>query len=275
MGRALPGPAILFCPADRPDRYEKALAAADAVIIDLEDSVSEENKDAGRAALLANPLDPARVIVRINGATSPHHAADLAVLSSTPYKFLLLPKAESAAEIEMLLDQWDVIALCETPLGVLNAKELASASNVIGLLWGAEDLIAAMHGRSSRFVDGGYRDVAVHARAATLLAAAAKHRYAIDAVYLDIPDLDGLALESQDAVASGFTHKACIHPTQAAVVRSAFRPTADEVARARRIVEVARGFGVLAIDGQMIDAPLLKQSQAVLDAAGEGHFADE
>jgi citrate lyase subunit beta/citryl-CoA lyase len=175
------------------------------------------------------------------------------------------------------LDAFDselrVLALCETPLGVLNAPEIASAPNVAAVMWGAEDLIAAMGGRSSRREDGRYRDVALHARSAVLLAAAAHGKAAVDSVYLDIPDTGGLAAEARDAVASGFAYKACIHPSQAAVVRAAFQPGDAQVAWARKVIAAARDAaettGVIAVDGQMIDAPLLRQAEAILASVSE------
>jgi citrate lyase subunit beta/citryl-CoA lyase len=269
----LPGPALLFCPADRPDRYVKALAAADAVILDLEDGVGPDAKDAARAALAATTLDPARVVVRVNAIGTAEHAADMAALRETGYRLIMLPKTERGAQLTGLGGDWQVVALCETPLGILNAAEIAAAPNVVAVMWGAEDLIAALRGRGSRFTDGRYRAVALHARSAVLLAAAACGRPAIDAVYVNIPDLDGLAAEAQDAAASGFALKACIHPSQVAVVRQAFRADEEQVAWARRVLAAARdagsaGKGAVKVDGQMIDAPLIRQAEAILASLG-------
>jgi citrate lyase subunit beta/citryl-CoA lyase len=267
---SLPGPALLFCPADRPDRYANARATADTVILDLEDGVGADRKDAARAAILATPLDPARVIVRVNTTGIPEHDADLTALRQTEYRTIMLPKAETRAQFEGLGGDWRIVALCETPLGIVNAAEIAAASNVIAMMWGAEDLIAAMGGRTSRFPDGRYRDVARRARSTVLLAASAHGRPAIDSVYLDIPDLDGLAAEAEDAAASGFTLKACIHPSQAAVVRAAFRADEAQVAWARRVLDAVRASaggpdsGAIRVDGQMIDAPLIRQAEATL-----------
>ena len=261
---SLPGPALLFCPADRPDRYAKALAAADAVILDLEDGVGAGGKDAARAALAATDLDPARVIVRVNATGTPEHAADIAALRGTGYRVIMLPKAETRRQLDELDRDWRIVALCETALGVVNAPEITAAPNVIAVMWGAEDLIASMRGRSSRFPGGRYRDVALHARSAVLLAAAAHGKPAIDAVYVNIPDLAGLAAESEDAAASGFTLKGCIHPSQVAVVRTAFQADEAQVAWARRVLAAARGKGAIKVDGQMVDAPLIRQAEAIL-----------
>ncbi|HEX7163153.1 MAG TPA: CoA ester lyase [Trebonia sp.] len=266
---SLPGPALLFCPADRPDRYAKALAAADAAILDLEDGVGAEDKDAARAALIASDLDPARVIVRVNATGTPEHSADIAALRGTGYRLIMLPKTETRAQLAGLGPDWQVVALCETALGIVNAAEVAAAPNVIAVMWGAEDLIASMHGRTSRFPDGRYRDVALHARSAVLLAASAYGKPAIDSVYVNILDLDGLAAEAEDAAASGFTLKGCIHPSQVAVVRKAFRADEAQVAWARRVLAAARDTsardkGAIKVDGQMIDAPLIRQAEAIL-----------
>jgi citrate lyase subunit beta / citryl-CoA lyase len=265
--RARPGPALLFCPADRPDRYGKALAAADRVILDLEDGTGADRKAAAREALLATPLDPSRVIVRVNASGTAEHAADIAVLRQTAYRLVMLPKAETSAQLDHLDPVWQVIALCETPAGILNAAQIAAAPTVIALMWGAEDLIASIGGRSSRHPGGRYRDVARHARSAALLAAAACGKAAIDSVYTDIGDLDGLAAEAEDAAASGFAGKACIHPSQVPVVRSAFRADEAQVTWARRVLDAVRAAaspGVIKVDGQMIDAPLIRQAEAIL-----------
>ena len=276
MTESLPGPALLFCPADRPDRYHKALAAADSVILDLEDAVAAGNKETARAGLVGTPVDASRVIVRVNPADSPYYISDLAALRQTEYRTIMLAKTETRAQLDGL-DAFDselrVVALCETPLGVLNAPAIAAAPNVAAVMWGAEDLIAAMGGRSSRWEDGRYRDVALHARSAVLLAAAAHGKAAVDSVYLDIPDTDGLGDEARDAAASGFAYKACIHPSQAAVVRAAFQPGDAQVAWARKVLaaasDAAGTTGVIAVDGQMIDAPLLRQAEAILASVRE------
>ncbi|HEY3631123.1 MAG TPA: CoA ester lyase [Jatrophihabitantaceae bacterium] len=262
------GPAWLFCPADRPDRYRKAADRADVVILDLEDAVAPQHRPAARDALAAATLEPDRVVVRINAIGTDDHAADLAAVRRTPFRTVMLAKSEGPEQVGALAEL-AVVALCETPRGVVNAAGLAALPNVVALMWGAEDLIAAMNGRSSRWPDGRYRDVARQARSTVLLAAAAHGVAAIDSVYTMIGDLDGLRLECDDAVASGFAHKACIHPDHAAVVRETFRPMPHEVDRARRVLAAMRGGGVAEVDGHMIDSPLIRQAEAVLRAAEE------
>lgn len=258
------GPAILFCPADRPERYAKAAERADAVIIDLEDAVAPENKAAARQALLGNPLDPQRTIVRVNPAGTGHFAKDLEALARTAYRTVMLPKSESGQDPAALAG-YEVLALCETAMGIANAAQIAGAENVVALMWGAEDLLASLGGTSSRTEDGGYREVARFARSQVLLQAAARGKAAIDSVYLEIPDLAGLAAESRDAKASGFAAKASIHPSQMPVIREAFLPSEAERERARRILAAADEHpGVFAFEGQMVDEPLLRQAKAIL-----------
>jgi citrate lyase subunit beta/citryl-CoA lyase len=261
----LPGPALLFCPADRPDRYAKALAAADVIVLDLEDAVGPAGKPAAREALVATPLDPSRVIVRVNATTTAEHAPDLEALRATPYHTIMLPKAENRGQLDAL-SPWRVVALCETPLGVLDAAQIAAAPNVTALMWGSEDLAAAIGGRTSRLPDGCYRQFALHARSSVLLAASAFGRLAIDSVWTNISDLDGLAVEAEDAAASGFALKACIHPRQVPVVRAAFRADGAQVAWAARVLAAAGEGGAVAVDGQMIDKPLIRQAESIMQS---------
>lgn len=263
------GPALLFCPADRPERFVKAADRADAVILDLEDAVAPEAKKAARENLALNPLDPARTLVRLNAASTADFEADVQALAGTPYRTVMLAKAEAAEQVRQLAG-FEVVALCETALGVLNAAAIAAEPNVVGLMWGAEDLVASLGGTASRADDGGYRAVALHARSSVLLSAGAFGKAAIDAVYTAIPDLEGLAAECADAAASGFAAKACIHPSQVGPVRAAYVPTDDAVAAARELLAAAEaaGTGVFQHDGRMIDGPILRHAEAVLRRAG-------
>ena len=166
------GPAILFCPADRPERFAKAAERADAVILDLEDAVAPDAKPAAREHIAAADLDPATTVVRVNDAASPFFEDDLAAVRDTPFRTVMLAKAESAEQVRRVTDALPdarVIALCETAAGIVAASEIAEQSGVVALMWGAEDLVASLGGRSSRRPGGSYRDVAVAARAAVLL----------------------------------------------------------------------------------------------------------
>ena len=265
------GPALLFCPADRPERFAKAAERADAVILDLEDAVAPDTKPAARENIRAAQLDPATTVVRVNDAASEFFEADLTTLRDTPFRTVMLAKTESAEQVRRVTDALPdvrVIALCETAAGIVAASEIAGASGVVALMWGAEDLVASLGGRSSRRPDGSYRDVAVAARAAVLLAAGAHGRAAIDAVHVDIADTEGLAAEAEDATASGFAATACIHPGQVAVIREAYLPTAADVDQARRLLEAAKGApGVFRFEGRMIDGPLLRHAERTVARA--------
>ena len=268
------GPAILFVPGDRPERFAKAAERADAVIIDLEDAVAPADKERAREALRASDLDPARTIVRVNARGTADHALDVAAVSATQYRILMLPKAESAADAAALAAATNctIVALVETAAGVLAAEELAAEPSVVALMWGAEDLVASLGGTSSRGPDGRYRDVARHARARVLLAAGGHGAAAIDAVHLDIPDLDGLEEEARDAVAQGFAATACIHPGQVETIRAAYRPSVEEIAWARGVLEAASAAdaaGVFAHEGRMVDEPVLRHARLVLQRVGE------
>lgn len=263
-------PAWLFCPADRPDRYTKAAAAADVVILDLEDAVSADDKADARRALQDSTLHPDRTVVRINPAGSAAQERDLKALRETPYTTVMLPKAESASGV-LSLAPFRVVALVETPLGVVRAADIAAAENAIGMMWGAEDLVAGLGGGASRKQNGEYRDVAKHARSVTLTAAAAFGRFALDAVHVDIADDAGLADEADDGCASGFSGTVCIHPSQVPTVRSAYLPTAQQKAWADRVLAAAQGErGVFSFDGKMVDAPVLAHAEQIVRRAGLG-----
>lgn len=260
-------PALLFCPADRRDRYDKAAQRSPVVILDLEDAVAPNDKPAAREALGAHQLDPAATIVRVNAANSADFAADVAALERTNYRTVMLPKASSPNQLRAL-DGYDVIALCETAEGVLAAPALAAHESVIGLMWGAEDLVASLGGTSSRDSTGRYRDVARHARSMVLLAAAAHGKAAIDAVHLDISDIEGLAEEARDAAASGFAASACIHPDQVSTILKAFIPSAEEYAWAQSVIAAASNeHGVFRHNGMMVDEPVLRHAASILRRA--------
>ncbi len=267
MALAPAGPGWLFCPADRPERFEKAAAAADVVILDLEDGVAAKDREAARAALIDTPLDPTRTVVRLNPATTADHELDREALARTEYGTVMLAKTESAEQVSALAPL-DVVVLIETPLAALMISELARVDNAFAVMWGAEDLFAVLGGTANRNADGSYRDVAKHVRSQTLLAAKAHGRMALDSVYLDIRDLDGLRAETDDAVAVGFDAKVAIHPTQVAVIRAAYAPTDDQVQWARHVLDAARSErGVFQFEGIMVDAPVLRRAERIVTLA--------
>ncbi|WP_099021752.1 HpcH/HpaI aldolase/citrate lyase family protein [Mycolicibacterium palauense] len=259
------GPAWLFCPADRPERFEKAAAAADIVILDLEDGAGD--KPAAREALLGTPLDPARTVIRINPAGTEDQRLDLQALERTDYQTVMLPKCEAAEQVSALAPR-EVVLIVETPLGALTVAESAAAANAVGVMWGAEDLFAVLGGTANRFADGSFRDVARHVRSQSLLAAKARGRLALDSVFLDIKDLDGLRGEVDDAVAVGFDIKVAIHPSQLAVIRAGYAPTAEQVEWAREVLTAAaQQPGAFAFRGQMVDAPVLRRAERIVSLA--------
>jgi citrate lyase subunit beta/citryl-CoA lyase len=261
------GPAWLFCPADRPERFEKAAAAADVVILDLEDGVAAKDREAARQALIDTPLNPARTVVRINPSATPDHQLDLDALARTDYTVVMLAKTESPRQVRDLAPR-EVVVLIETPLGALEVSELARMDNAFAVMWGAEDLFAVTGGTANRWPDGSYRDVARHVRSQSLLAAKAYGKIALDSVYLNIKDLDGLRAESDDAVAVGFDAKVAIHPSQVAVIRDAYAPTDEQVDWARAVLAAARDErGVFQFEGLMVDAPVLRRAERIVASA--------
>jgi citrate lyase subunit beta/citryl-CoA lyase len=266
MGLVAPGPAWLFCPADRPERFGKA-AAADVVILDLEDGVAAKDRDAAREALMATPLDPTRTVVRVNPASTADHGRDLEVLARTSYQTVMLAKTESAEQVRALAPL-EVIVLIETPLGALNVVDIARVDNCLAIMWGAEDLFAVLGGTNNRYPDGSYREVAQQVRSQTLLAAKAYGRLALDSVFLDIKNLDGLRAEVDDAVAVGFDAKVAIHPSQVSVIRNGYTPTPEQVQWAERLLDVARHQrGVFQFEGIMVDAPVLRRAERITQLA--------
>jgi citrate lyase subunit beta/citryl-CoA lyase len=260
------GPALLFCPGDRPDRFDKAVAAADMVVLDLEDAVAPEHKERARREVVdaARRLDPARTIVRVNGAGSPSHDDDVAALAGLPDTIVMLPMAADVDVVEALAPR-PVVVLCETAAGVLAAPTIAVAHNCIGLMWGSEDLVADLSGRPGRTSSGSYPSAVEEARTRILYAARAARVVPIDTVHVDIADLGLLRADSVAAATAGFAAKACIHPTQVAIVREAFRPTTDEIRWAREVIAAAaNGPAVFRFRGRMVDAPVLAHAAEVL-----------
>jgi citrate lyase subunit beta/citryl-CoA lyase len=258
------GPGWLFCPADRPDRYGKAAAAADVVILDLEDAVAARDKDAARQSLIDTPLDPATTVVRVNANTTADYALDLEALRQTAYTTVMLAKTETPDAVRNLAPL-DVVVLVESPLGAVNVADCARCDNTVAVMWGSEDLFAALGGTANRRADGSFREVVHHVRSAALLAAKAYGRLALDSVFLDIKNLDGLRAEVEESVAVGFDAKVAIHPSQVPVVRAGYRPDDSQLAWARRVLAAAENArGVFELDGMMVDMPILRRAQRIV-----------
>ncbi len=270
---------LLFVPAVRPDRFPKALATgADAVCLDLEDGVGFGAKDEARSKavdLLAD-RSPTRseVSLRINDANSDLGRRDLeaVVRAGARPDALMLPKVSGPDEIRaaeaMLSGAFEgmpLIVQIETAAGVAHAREIGTASeNIAALFFGAIDLSADI-GCAVEW------DALLHARSEVVLASALAGVCALDSPFMDVPALEELAEESRRTRALGFVGKAAIHPTQVSVIQEAFSPTSEEVAWARRIVEAyeKNDGGVLLVDGQLIERPVIASAQRMLQMVVE------
>lgn len=259
------GPALLFCPADRPERFRKAQDRADAIILDLEDAVLPEAKAVARRNVIDADIDAERVIVRVNAPGTEAFTADLDALAETDFRTVMVAKTESAECLDAFDERYSLIALCETARGIYAADRIAAHPLVTAMMWGAEDLVASLGGTSSRNAEGGYRDIARYARARVLLESGAHGKAAIDAVHIDIDDAEGLQREAMDAAASGFHATACIHPNQVSAIRAAYRPDDGAVTWARAVLAAAATErGVFRFEGRMIDEPVLRHARSVV-----------
>ena len=203
--------------------------------------------------------------MRINPWGTEAHEADRRIIARLGIPLIMLAKTEHPDRLDGLTD-YRVVALCETARGAAWVQDIARHPAIAGLMWGAEDLIASLNGRSSRHPSGVYRDVARQVRSRVLIAAKAAGRFAVDAVHIDIADYAGLMEEAEDAAAVGFDATACIHPSQVEVVRRAYAPSAGEIGWAERVVRAAeRSPGAFRFEGRMIDEPVLRQARRMLD----------
>lgn len=269
---------LLFVPGDRPDRFAKAaVSGADALILDLEDSVAPERKPEARAAV-AEWLAGDRTIpsfVRVNPLDGDQTLADLAAVLPGRPDTLVLPKAEGAASVAALLtligdNPPPILPIAtETPAAIFQLGSYAAvADHLAGLTWGAEDLPAAIGATTAREEDGRYTPPYEMVRALTLFGAHAADVPAIETVFPRIDAPDALADYVARARRDGFTGMMAIHPAQVATINAGFTPTAEELAHARAIVaafDAHPGAGALRLGGKMIDRPHLKQAQHILN----------
>ncbi|WP_277555465.1 HpcH/HpaI aldolase/citrate lyase family protein [Halobaculum limi] len=281
---------VLFSPGDRPELMRKAPATgADTVVFDLEDAVAPGRKEEARAAVydvLSDPeFDPdAEVCIRVTGTETYRDLEVIADDDAAGFDAVMLPKAESSdavAHLDKQLREHDrrvpVIALVETARGVLHAEEIADAGPTAAVAFGAEDLSADVG--ATRTDEG---TEVLYAREKAVTAAAAADVDAIDTVYTDFSDGEGLREETQFAAGLGYDGKMAIHPSQVPIINEAFTPNADEIAWARRVLAARDDAadddrGVFQVDGEMIDAPLIAQAERVREyatLAGEWSDAD-
>lgn len=270
---------LLFVPADRPERFAKAAASgADALILDLEDSVAPEKKAAGRAAV-TEWLAGARGIttfVRVNPLDSDHIRDDIAAVQPGRPDGLVLPKAEGASSVLTLLgmlgkDPPLILPIAtETPIAIFQLGSYGAVGDrLAGLTWGAEDLPAAIGATSSREADGSYTAPYEMVRALTLFGAHAAGTAAIETVFPRIDAPDALTAYVARARRDGFTGMMAIHPAQVETINRGFSPSEQEIAQARAIVDAFDanpGVGALRVDGRMVDRPHLVQAQRILAA---------
>jgi citrate lyase beta subunit len=260
---------LLFAPGNDERKLEKALAAgADAVVVDLEDAVPAGEKEAARSVagrVLENRATGSLVAVRPNASGTAHGGADLEAVSGLDLDALVLPKATPEAVEALGVEGPPVVAIVETAVGLRHAYETACTERVAALVLGAVDLGLEL-GLEPR-ADG---QEVLYARSQLVVdSAAAGIRSPFDLVHLDIRDDEGLEAEARLARSLGFRGKACIHPAQIEIVHRVFSPTKEEQERARRVIEafehaLAEGRGVVALDGEMIDLPVVERARRVL-----------
>jgi citrate lyase subunit beta / citryl-CoA lyase len=289
---------LLFVPGDSERKQTKALASsADALILDLEDSVAEAQLPQARARVREVLVQAPRrqpLWVRVHSLSSGLLLEDLVAVFAGAPDGLVLPKVSSPAEIVQIdrelaaLETQEgrtvgttklIVIATETPQAVLSlpifapvlTAEPSAAARVSALTWGSEDLSAAL-GTSGKFDAAGALTFTFQlARSHCLLAASALGVQAIDGVYVNFRETEGLRREASEARRDGFTGKLAIHPDQIDSINTAFTPTESELARARRIVAAfaaSPGAGVLNLEGEMIDRPHLLQARRLLDLAG-------
>ena len=283
---------VLFSPGDRPELMRKGPGTgADTVVFDLEDAVAPPRKDEARDAVRAVLTDPefdpdCEVCVRVNpvgsGAETDVRAlfsedAESAERAEGRPDALMLPKCTGGDDVDALDalvpgDTPPVLALVESAAGVLHAESIADATATDALVFGAEDLSADVG--ATRTGEG---TEVLYAREHVVIAAGAANVDAIDTVYTDFSDDEGLRAETGFAIELGYDGKMAIHPSQVAVVNEAFTPAPEQIAWAESVLNAkheadADGRGVFQVDGEMIDAPLVAQAERIVErakAAGE------
>ena len=291
---------LLFVPADSERKLAKAMSAgADAVILDLEDSIAPDNKPRARemahaflsrlgdgSSVAHTGLNP-RWFVRINGLSTSYWQDDLASLTGALPAGIMLPKTQSGEHVHQLsvalghAEEKSQVAAGTTKIVAIATEVAASvlqlptyigaSTRLEGLTWGAEDLSVELGASANREPDGSFTSPFQLVRDLTLITAAAAQVQAIDTVYVDFRNPAGLALEASKAARDGFTAKMAIHPDQVAIINAAFTPSAAEIARAEHIVAAFRaspGTGVVGLDGAMVDRPHLVRAERVLARRG-------
>ena len=282
-----------FVPGGNERMIQKALTLpADGLILDLEDAVTPERKPATRPIVRGwlEKLDfgGRERWVRMNPIFTEHGEADLEETITGRPDGYVMPKPRSADDVRKVVSILDKLEsrhrlpfgstrllpiATETPEGLLNIKDVAAASpRIVAISWGIEDLGAAMGLPRVRDAEGRYLDIPRHARVMCAVAAAAAGVEAIDTVFTDIPDLDGLARECRDGVAMSFTGKISIHPSQIEVINREFTPSKADAEEAVALIaafeeHARRGAGAFAWKGSMMDMPHLTRAKKIVERA--------
>jgi citrate lyase subunit beta/citryl-CoA lyase len=282
--RSVPAAASCSCPARTRARWKREKARvlpADGLIFDLEDAVAPEAKDTARAAVAAavaaGGYAPRELVLRVNPIDRVWGHADLAAAATLPIDAVLLPKVENAERVRLTVDLLDALGappelavwcMVETPLGVLAAADIAAASPRVGaLVLGTSDLANDLHARPTRD-----RLPLLTSLGLVLLAARAYGRAALDGVHLDLADAEGFATACRQGRELGFDGKTLIHPDQIGPANAIFAPTADEAARARRLIDLyaaaaAAGKGAVRIEGRLVEALHVEEARRTLALA--------
>lgn len=258
----------LFVPGSRPDRFTKAAASgADAVIIDLEDSVAEADKDAARSAITAHAGSfDAKLIVRINAVGTPWHAADLAAVANPELSGVMLPKVESAQSIANLRSvvspELLIIALVETAAGLAALPEILLGPGPLMIAFGSIDFaldIGCAH--SQLALQSARSELVWRSRAANRPAP-------LDGVTMELDNSEIVEADARHAASLGFGGKLAVHPNQVAAIKAAFRPDAAAVAWATEIIASTSGARLARVDGAMADRPVIERARRILAASG-------
>lgn len=266
-GLSLPPVTYLFVPGNRPERFAKALASgADRIIIDLEDAVAPVDKPSAREAVrqwwAGAGLERVQVLVRINDATTPWYADDLALMRSLQVTGVMLPKCEATAQIAQVLEglgsDASVLALIETARGIVAVHDIAACPGVARLAFGSLDYMVDLDlPAGSPALEFAAVQISVASRAAGLPSPVSGVTPALDAAAVTADALQARAL--------GFGAKMCIHPAQVVPARTAFTPTDAELTWAKSVLAAwaTSSGGALQVDGKMVDRPVMLKAQRV------------
>ncbi|MEL6288979.1 MAG: CoA ester lyase [Pseudomonadota bacterium] len=294
---------LLFVPGDDARKLEKSVSSdADVLIVDLEDSVATSRKDDARSIIRSwwdafgseasdrsrkagGSVSPARFCLRINPRGAPAYAADVALAAELRLAMVMLPKANSGADVATLADDLRnhseapdtrlpaiLPLVTETPRSILSlASYRDAAQHLAALTWGAEDLAVELGAQANRGPDGEFSSPFRMVRDLTLIAAADAGVTAIDTVFTDFRDQEGLAREAGAAARDGFSGKLAIHPGQVPIINAAFTPSDAAIAEAQAVIaafaDAGPDAGVASVDGRMVDEPHRRQAERLLARA--------